>query len=205
MSTEGREGRLIHLLHEELLVWWKIFSFVTQNIASTVKKTSKKAKRASSFIRSSQHLLACPLNLTQASRMTSERIRTLFDSFMLNIHLQMGENIHYISLPRDSLLAFQSVLFNETIIFVIRKSLRKAIYGFLIFKFCFQKNCDTSWHADEFPLNFNFFSSCYLTCYLCKMLKKLRKWKSCRESACVYCLPMHKESFSRKTNSILLK
>ena len=84
---------------------WKIPSMVENflvckmkwNIESTVKKTSKKAERASSVIRSSEYLLACPLNLTQASRMTSERIRTLFDSFIRNIHLQMGENIHYIS------------------------------------------------------------------------------------------------------------
>ena len=82
---------------------WKIASMVENFLVSYIKywkyseKTSKKVKRPSSFIRSSEYLLACPLNLTQASRMTSERIRTLFDSFILSIHFQMGENIHFIS------------------------------------------------------------------------------------------------------------
>ena len=62
-------------------------------------------------------------------------------------------------------------------------------------------NFVTSWHVDEFPLNFD------LLPYLLPMqdLEKTAEMEFCRESACVYCLPMHKKSFSRKTNSIFLK
>ena len=79
------------------------------------------------------------------------------------------------------MLPFQSVLFNKTVILVIRKPLRKAIYGFLVLKFCFPKISDTSWRANEFPLNFNFFHLVTLLVTYARCWKKLRKWKSCKE------------------------
>ena len=89
-----------------------------------MKKKFKQAKRGSSFIRSSEYLLACPLNLTRVSRMTSEKIRTLFDSFILNIHFQMGENIHYFL--NHVILCCPFNQFYSIKLFVIRKPLRKG-------------------------------------------------------------------------------